>query len=264
MVRSRLGLKALGLCALVLGLMAFASSAAQAEPGSTWSVLNTEATPKLFLIPGANDLLPQVNIALENNTAELLFTTAGGTKVAILCTSANFDEGGRLQATGGISLGRILFKGCLTKLNGVTSGACKPSGGGTGAASGEILTEKGKGLITLDKLPNGELDEYVRIIPENSKGETTKLFSKIELGPECSIGESVPVEAETLGDGLWIKDCGPEPNKSALEYKVIHLIEQALRETTLLALGRPATIDGSANAFLVGEHLNFKWRGTWG
>jgi hypothetical protein len=281
MVRSRLGLKALGLCALLLGLMAFASSAAQAEPGSTWSVLNLKTpTPELFLIPGANDLLPQLGIELENSTAELLFTTKSGTKVAILCTSAKFDEGGLLQASGGISLGRILFKGCLTKLNGVLAGGCKPSGGGTEAKSGEILSEKGKGLITLDEVKltvEGkeviDKEDYIRIIPEKENAkketETSKLFSKIELGPECAIGESVNVEAKTLGDGLWIKDCpvGKQTSKErALEYNAAHLIEQALggEASTLLALGQPATIDGSALARLTDEaHLGFPFRGTW-
>jgi hypothetical protein len=271
MVRSRLGLKALGLCALLLGLMAFASSAAQAEPGSTWSVLNLKTpTPELFLIPGANDLLPHVSIALENNTAELLFTTKSGTKVAFLCTSGDFDEGGLLIAEGGISLGRILFKGCVTKLNGVISAACKPSGGGTAAKSGEILTEKGKGLITLDEVKltvEGkeviDKEEYVKITPEDKESKPSKVFAKIELGAECAIGELVIVEAKTLGEGLWLKDCpnGSTSNARALEYSVEHLIEQAL--STLLALGQPATIDGSGWAKLTGPHLGFPFRGTW-
>jgi hypothetical protein len=259
MVRSRLGLKALGLCALLLGLMAFASSAAQAETNAHWNIITAAKT--LVQVNGTNKLFAQLEIKeLEGSSAELLFTTKSGTKVSILCTSAKFDEGGLLQASGGISLGRILFKGCLTKLNGVASGACKPSGGGTAEGSGEILTERGKGLIVLDEVVAGVKEDYVKITPENEKGETTKLFSQIKLGKECSIGESVPVEAKTLGEGIWIKDCGPNPNASFEEEKLEHLIEESLHQ--LIALGQPATIDGSALVKLAGAHLNLEWGGT--
>jgi hypothetical protein len=262
MLRSRLGLKALGLCALLLGLMAFASTA-QAEPGSYWSLINSKGD--LIKLPGAEDLLPETEITLENNTAELLYTTKGGTKVANLCTSANWDEGGLLIDEGGMKLGRLLLQGCLTKLNGVTSGACKPSGGGTAAGSGQILTEKFKGLILLDEVSAGVKEEYIKFIPENSKGETTKLFSKIELGPECAIGEFVNLEAKTLGEGLWLKDCpvGGTSNQRALEYSAEHLMEQALPGTTLLALGQPATLDGSMLLKLVGTEKGLRFRGNW-
>ena len=194
MLRSRLGLKVLGLCALVLGLMAFGAAGAQAEVGAHWNVI--EASGKLVQIPGANDLLPQMEVKeIENNTGELLFTTAAGTKVALLCTTVKFDEGGLLQANGGISLGRVLFTGCITKLNGVTSAACKPKSGG--APSGSILTEKFKGLIVLDKLVAVTLTTYVKITPEDDKGKTSKLFLKMELGEECAIGEFVNVEAKS-------------------------------------------------------------------
>jgi hypothetical protein len=262
MLRSRLGLKALGLCAFLLCLTAFATTA-QAEPGSYWSLINSKG--ELIKLPGAGDLLPQTSITLENNTAELLFTTKSGTKIAILCTSANFDEGGRLIAEGGISLGRLLLKGCITKLNGVTSAACKPSGGGTPSKSGEILTEKVKGLITLDEVSVGVKEDYIKFIPEDKEGKTSKLFSKIENGPECAIGEFVNLEAKTLGEGLWLKDCpgeGKTSKERSLEYLVEHLVEHAL-SGTLLALGQPASLDGSGLVRLTGEHLGLKFRGTW-
>jgi hypothetical protein len=261
MIRSRLGLKALGLCALLLGLMAFASSAAQAEPGAYWSVI--KASGELLKIVLGSTLLPKLEISeIEKKTAELLFTTKSGTKVAILCTAAEFDEGALLIAHGGISLFRIKFLGCITKLNGTISAACKPSGGGTAKGSGEILTEKATGLILLDKLESGEVDDLVKITPEDKESKTSKLFSKIELGPECAIGESVNVEAKTLGEGLWLKDC--LGNSSFLEYQVEHLIEQALaKPSTLLALGQEATIDGSALVRLDinTEHKGLKWAG---
>jgi len=140
MVRSRLGLKVLGLCALALGLMAFVASAAQATTGAHWNVINAKG--ELIKVPGTNDLLPLLEIKeIENSTAQLLFTTKSGTKVGILCTAAHFDGGGLMQANGGISLGQVEFTGCVTLLNGTISSACKPKT--TGKALGTLLTASG-------------------------------------------------------------------------------------------------------------------------
>ena len=87
MVRSRLGLKVLGLCALALGLMAFVASAAQAEKTAHWNVAGKSVT-------GAEEFQLEIK-ELEGNTATLEFTTAGGTTlVKILCTSAKFGGTG--------------------------------------------------------------------------------------------------------------------------------------------------------------------------
>src|SRR4051794_28891164 len=102
MVRSRLGLKVLGLCALALGLMAFAASAAQAEVNARWKVAGVDVT-------GATEFQTEIK-EIESKTASLLFTTKGGTKVTILCTDAKFDGGGKLIKEGGVSLGRVEFK----------------------------------------------------------------------------------------------------------------------------------------------------------
>jgi len=259
MVRSRLGLKALGLCALVVGLMAFASSAAQAQIGAHWNIV--KANGELLKIELGSTLLPKIEIKeIEKNTGELLFTTAGGTKVAILCTEMKVDEGGLLAAHGTVLL-KFVFKGCVTRLNGVLSGACKPKGGG--AALGEILTEKLKGLILLDKLASGEVDDLVLFTPEDKEGKAQKLFVTLELGEECSIGTLVKVETKGLGEdeGFWIKDC--LGNSSFLEEKVEHLLEEGLKDT-ILALGQPALLDGSVIARLDinGEHKGLKWGGT--
>jgi hypothetical protein len=237
MVRSRLGLKVLGLCALALGLMAFVTSAAQAEVNARWKVAGVDVT-------GATEVATEIK-SIEGNTASLLFTTKGGTKVTILCTDAKFDEGGKLIKEGGLSLGRILFKGCVTLLNGTLSSACKPKGGG--APVGEVLTEKGKGLIVLDVV-GGVTEEYVKITPDSGT-----LFSTLQLGAECSIGETVKVEAKAAGEGLWIKDAATETKTSKelfLTESTTHLIVEALQG--LIALGQPATIDGSAIIGLTG------------
>jgi len=239
MIRSKLGLKALLLSGLVLGLFAFAASGAQAEATAHWRVSGVNVN---------DTLLPQLKITgIENNTASLAFTTKGGTNVLILCTAANFDEGGKLALEGKITLGRILFTGCVTLLNEAISTKCKPSGGGAGA--GEILTEKGEGLIVLDELAGGEKDDNVLIKPDTGVGTN---FAVIHLGETCAIGETVEVKGE-----LWLKDC--LGNASFLEEKVTHLIEESLHGLT--ALGQPATIIGSANVALAGAHEGLKWSG---
>jgi hypothetical protein len=242
MLRSRLGLKVLGLCALVLGLAALSAGGAQA---ASWSIIMAKG--ELVKVNETNKLFAQVEInAIENNTLTLAFQTAGGTKVAILCTSMGFDEGGRLMANGVLSLGRTLFKGCLTKLNGVTSAACKPKAGG--APSGEILPERFTGIASVSSETL-----RLRITPENAKGETSKLFLKIELGVECSIGEIVNVEANSLGGGLLL-----EANALKEEEKVEQLVVEV---ESLIALGQPAKVEGSIWMRLVGEHLGLKWGG---
>lgn len=241
MIRSRLGLKALILSGLVLGLMAFATSAAQAETGATWSLKTKAGT--LVNIPGANDLLPEIDLAIENSTASLLFTTGSGTKVEILCTTAK-GIGVKLIANGSLSKGKVKFTGCLTKLNGALAGACTPVNEGT---KGEILTQDGLGLLMLHTLTSGVKDPYVKLSPE-----TNLTFVVISLGEECSIGESVDVKGH-----LDLKDC---LNDLTTEL-VNHLVEEFKPLQLLTALGQPATIDGSANVFLKGEHEGLAWAG---
>jgi hypothetical protein len=254
MIRSRLGLKALVLSGLVLGLMAFSSSA-QAETGANWFVNGSAIS---------STLLPQLEISeIENNSASLAFTTKGGTGVLILCGVAKFDEGGQLTSNGGISLGMILFTGCKVLLNEVAAPKCEAHS--PGKAAGSILSEKGEGLIVLDKeVIEGKevISNLVKITPKVLNAEkkvvSSKLFAVIELGASCAIGESVNVEATALGEGLWIKDC--KGSTSFTTEAVTHLVEEGLNK--LLALGQPAKIIGSANVVLSGAaHKGLKWSG---
>src|SRR4249920_1414784 len=137
MVRSRLGLKVLGVCALALGLMAFVASAAQAEATSHWNVAGKSVT-------GAEEFQLEVK-EFENKTGTLEFTTAGGTLVKILCTAAAFSAGGKLIKEGGVSEGRVSFTGCKVELNSKPAAACEAHS--TGKPVGTIETLKGKGLI---------------------------------------------------------------------------------------------------------------------
>jgi hypothetical protein len=242
MIRSRLGLKALVLSGLVLGMMAFATSGAQAEELAKWRVSGADV--------GA--LAPQLVIKeIENKSASLAFTTKGGTGVLILCTTAAFSEGGKLLGKGTISLGDITFNGCVVLLNEAPAANCKPHS--PGKPVGEILTGKGKGLIMLDVG-----NDLVKITPETAAGAATKLFVTIELGELCAIGESVNVEATELGEGLWIKDIGG--NAGFLAETTTHLIVEGLNK--LLALGQPAKIIGSAIVELGGPHAGLKWSGV--
>jgi hypothetical protein len=237
MIRSRLGLKALVLSGLLLGLMAFASSA-QAEVGANWRVNGTNVN---------STLLPELAVELENKTASLLFVTKGGTHVEILCTAAGFaGGGGKLTTNGTITLGDVLFTGCVVLLNKVAAPKCHPHSPAKPELSQEILTENGEGLIILH---SGTVKDAVLIKPDNVTG----LFVNIALGETCAIGESVDVKGE-----LFLEDCLGEA--SFLEEKVTHLVREGPL-FGLTALGQPAKIIGSANITLAGAHKGLKWSG---
>jgi hypothetical protein len=250
MVRSKLGVKGLVLSCLVLGLMAFAGSGvaqAAGEAGANWGYINGTGELKFF----SSSLEAKPVFELENKTATLAFKTGGGTAVKILCTALEFDEGGLLGPEGLVLLGRLHFTGCVTLLNGTLSKPCEPVYKGTN--KGLILTLKGEGLILLHVLGNGEKDRVVLLKPD----PPSTTFADIELGPECSIGEEVPVSGELV---LW--DAGG--NASFIEHKVTHLITEFPGLKLLKALGQPAVIEGSANVTLGGAHLGFKWAGLAG
>ncbi len=249
MVQSKLGLKALGLCALVVGIMAFVTSGvAQAETGASWGYKKTEGgTLEKF----TTALLPELNAKLDTATASLEFTTAGGTNVAITCTAGQLIGSPKLLENGSISEGQAKFSGCEVFLNGVLSKNCeaKTSGG----AAGEIVTNKATGLIKLHLLSvNGPVDPTVLLTPtvKNKAGLTVATI--IQMGPFCSVAE----EVEVTGD-LTLIDCKNE----FTVHKVEHLVEEFSKLRGLTALGRPATIVGSAFAFLEGTHKGYFWAG---
>jgi hypothetical protein len=245
MIGSKLGLKALGLCGLVLALAqaALAGNAAQAETGAKWKVKGADV----------GTLGPQLAIKeIENNSLSLSFMVFGKPR-SILCTAVEIDEGGKLIGNGGISLGRLLFKGCL--ISGEAT-KCKPHS--PGRPFGEILSERGTGLIVLDKLTDGTVAELVKLTPENAKGEPSKLLAIIEFGEFCVIGEEARVETTELGEGLWIKNSGG--NVGFLTETITHLFEEGLSK--LLADGQPAKLIGSTLLELSGEHKGLQWSGV--
>lgn len=246
MVQPKLGFKALSLCALVIGIMAFVTSGiAQAEAGASWTYIDP-STGELKTF--TKTLLPLGNAKLDSSTGSLLFTTGGGTKVAFVCTAgALVGEGGvKLLETGSTSEAQVKFTGCKTTLNGVESKPCEPH---TGASKGEVITKKGVGLIKLHKLADGKNDAVVLITPteKNAKGEPRGAI--IELGELCAIGESV----EVTGD-LTVSD---SQNEFSV-HKVEHLAEEFPALRGLKALGQPAVVDGTALVFLEGVHKGLK------
>jgi hypothetical protein len=252
MIRSRLGLKALVLSGLVLGLMAFAgSSVAQAETGAKWCWINTGTK---VLECATASLEPIVQSKTDPESKEklsLLFTTAGGTKVEINCTALELAGSPKLTLNGGLTEGKAKFTGCKTFLNGAESKNCEPKT--TGTAKGTVETKTAKGLITLHLLTaGGAVDTTVLITPttKNGKGETSAAL--LEMGELCAIGELV----EITGD-LTIVECKGE----FAVHKVEHLIAEASFLRGLKALGQPAQVDGSVMAFLTGAHAGYAFAG---
>jgi hypothetical protein len=254
MVRSKLGLKALGLCALVLGLMAFATSAAQAETGAKWVLINKAGT--LVEVGNPSDtLLPELDIKeieeLKDPTDPgkhlVLHSEISKKSFLILCTGAH-GTGVKLILNGSTSSGFVVFTGCIVKVAGVTQGACKPHS--AKEPEGTIKTEKGHGLIVLSESEGNTL-----LLPD--VGET---FVTIILGKEgeslCSVGEKLPVSGK-----LGVKDC----QKLFPIELADHLIEERVALTDLWVLNKTAehkaTILGSAIVKLIGEHEGLKWAG---
>jgi hypothetical protein len=227
----------LGLLALALGLMAFSATAARAEPGSFWKVNGSSIS---------STLLPEIQASLENNDGTLL-TVVGTNKIEILCESLKY-VGAHLEA-GGKASGKIHFAGCVTKKEGVIQTACKPHS--PGAAEGLIETNALKGLIVLHEEAGGKKIPLLELTP--AAGE---IFVVLKMGKEtrseCAIGAEFNITGKE-----FLKDCQGEGEVE----KVTHLAEEGPLSKLLFGVN-PATLDGSANNFLVGAaHEGLKFSG---
>lgn len=241
-MRTRLGLKILGLSALVMGVMAIGTAGtAQAEPGACWGYINA-TSGKLECFSSTLEAKPLFE--LENKTGTLLIANVN---FEVLCTGLEFDEGGLFAANGSILLGRLKFTGCiglsrtpeLKKL-----GACTPNDPISGP--GTILTLKFTGLI---KLHEGEPTVLL-----NPDPEAAGVLAHINMGEECSIGEEILVKGELV---LW--DC--KGKASFEEHKLTHLIEEYPKLQLMTVGVNKATLDGSANVTLATPHNLLKWAG---
>ena len=250
-MRTRLGLKVLGLSALVMGLMAIGTAGvAHAEAGACWKYLLAGGATKCF---GENvngvPLEARPTIKFENNTGTLLIANVN---LEVLCTSAKFvgaGTEGMLALNGEILLGRVQFEGCislsrtptLSKLN-----TCTPNDPVAGL--GKILTEKGTGLIVLHLLAGGSKIPLVKLSPD--VGLT---LAKIFLGEECAVSEELIVTGH-----LDIQDTGGKTPFE--EHKKVHLIEESSLKLMTVGVNQ-ATIDGTAEVSLEGDHSALFWGG---
>ncbi len=111
MIRRKLGL--LGLCAVVLGVMAMSASSAQAA--LSWLVLNSAKTTATEL---------KAELVGEKDSSHLtLLSILAGVKVSITCTNFTF-KGVFLEAGGKLTEGgKVVFTGCAAYEGWVTLGA---------------------------------------------------------------------------------------------------------------------------------------------
>lgn len=241
MIKSNLRLKALGLCAMVLGLMAFSASAAQAEPNARWMINGLNIVEKEPKAGVETTLLPAVGIAEIEGGSATLVTTIAGAKTEFLCTAADLT-GAKLEKEGRITEGgKVKFSNCVTLLNGSLSKVCVPKGGGE--AFGSILSDTGKGLIVLHENASKVKETLTRISPTR----VDLRFALLEFGEECSLPEKVGVFGH-----LYIQD-----GASASAEKEFHLIKQGpLTKLWVISdtAEHAANIVGSAWAGLIGEH----------
>jgi hypothetical protein len=229
MMRLKRVVAVLGLCAALLALVVFGTSASQAEKGANWMVNGTNVSATL---------LPVVQIKeVENKMMALVGATKSGTKVEVACTGAQFLNA-KLGAEGTVSSGNVTnFTGCVTKLNGVVTASCSPKT--PGQPKGTVVSEPLVGLMVLH-----EGKTLVKFTPV-----TGTTFVKFEFGEECSLGEVVPVTGtSTVEDGNG--EFGVE--------LVAHLVRQGPL-SSLTFCGTPAVVVGSAMLSLAGAHEGLKW-----
>lgn len=221
------------LLAFLASLVTTGATAAQAETGAYWEIgLSKE-------IKGST---PEVNAKIEGSNVVLL-TKVGFSKVEIACTTISLWSINSLEKFGGFT-GRIHYDGCITKLNGSTSGACKPHS--PSALSGLIETNFLDGLL---RLHSGGVDLFELLPFAGGPFVTVRLGSEIES--ECAIGEKIDITGIA-----FLKDAQGE----ALVNKVEHLVQEGPLSKLLFG-GNAATVDGSALVSLRGEYEGFKWSG---
>jgi hypothetical protein len=241
MIRSKRGAKILGLCVIALGLVAFYTSASQAEKGASWMVNSKN-------VEGA--LTPTVvisSIASEDMTLES--KVLGGQQFDLLCKGAEF-LGAKLESEGKVGGGnKVKFGGCEVKLNGVVSKACAPHTGALPA--GSIESASLKGLMVLHENEGTKVKESL-ILFEPVSGST---FLKLEFAEGCSIGSSCAIQGKNS-----VKDLNGELGVE----KTFHTVQQGAISELFIISNTPehkATVLGSAVLALSGAHEGMKWSG---
>ena len=226
MVRSRFGLKALGLCVLVLGLMGISAGVAQAEGGKWFyekAELKAELKPSL-----EGEIDGSATLKTKIIGKEVKFTCKEATLVSV-----KLEPEGKLTTGGSVKFGK-----CVTFLGGVESKACEPF---TGAEKGVVVTDKGKGLLALH---TGGITTTI-IEPEVAG----KAFGTIHMSELCSIGEEVPVFGK-----LFIKDT--EVSKELVKHLITEGPLTSLYVISDTAEHLETKIEGGAKVFLGSTHAS--------
>jgi hypothetical protein len=243
MIRSRLGLRALGLCAVLVGILAFAG-AAQASTGALWRIGGVQAK-------GGES----VEASLEGASMTLL-TTVGGKAIHLKCTALALVGAKLVEPNGGIT-GKIDFSGCdllsLKTVGGelVLQKACEPN---TEGKAGLIITNAIKGLIVLHTPTGGQAEGALEVTPASGT-----LLATIQLGAEGAKNECAFGEKLKLGGVVFLKDCEGKFATALAK----HLLQElpALTKLVINEGTTAATIDGSAFAFLGSPNVGKLWAG---
>ncbi len=235
-MQSRLGLKALRICALMIGVMAISASGAQA---SQWMVKGADLT-------GGKSVIGSV----EGNSVALL-SEINKLKIEIACTSGELvgvelkgSPEGETNTTGDLK-----FTGCKVFKNlnpGLEELACTVHS--KGQPNGTVLTETGHGKLEL----NGAKTEGITLILPNNAAKEFVVLEMLSATEECVL----PPTAKIFGS-FAAKDC---EGKGEIE-QVTHLIVEEPIGTKLFLISETAEhvakIDGSANMKLAtGEIWN--------
>jgi hypothetical protein len=231
MIRTKLGL--LGLCAVVLGMMAMSAGSAQASL-FTWLVLHKNGTT---LEIGGTEKVPVEG--KKDSTHITLLTHLLGSPFSITCT--NFELiNVNLIAEGKLSEGgKVKFTGCEAYESGTLTNALGCHVHSAGQPNGTIETKEGKGALLLHETSPGVTELVTKLEPKTGTGFVTILTE------ECILPESNPVNGK-----LFIKDC----ELMAELHQEIHLIEEG--PLTSLWVGTDneehllTTLDGSGLVFL--------------
>jgi hypothetical protein len=239
MKRSKLGLKALGLCAIVVGLMVcLGATAAQAETGAKWTWKNGASSGEF-----TNTLEAKTTLTVVGGSAQLLIA---GSTVGVKCTTAAIAASGtgngKLAGGGLILLGKVVFGGCLLTSSGVVNTKCKttsPSGLET------VETEAGTGELKLHELANKTKDDTTLFKPD-----TGTVLAHIVSVEGCPIAEEIIVEGELV---LY------EADGTGRNLKVTHRVTEFPGLQLMTVGAAKATIDGSADVTLAETHLGFEW-----
>src|ERR1700710_1656691 len=232
MIRPKLGV--LGLCVIVLGLIAIPANSAQAA--LSWLVLNS---------PGTTATELKAELIGEKDSADLsLLKKLLGIKGAITCTNiellgANLETGGTL--TNGF---KAKFTGCEAYGKGTLEDPLKCKVHSAGQAVGTILTNELKGELVLHEIKAGVKEVLAKIEAKTAGGALATILTE-----GCALPESTPVKGV-----VFLKDC----EKTATTHLVKHLIEQG--SLTSLFVGTDTvehletSLDGSAWVKLGGPH----------